>query len=69
MNQAKKTIQSACKQFNKQQQKDEVALTFEHDGKTIGIPKSIVDLVMNLNPKDDKKREAITKELFKKEEK
>ena len=67
MDNPKKIIEKAFEKFNEAQKKDTIGATFKHDGKDIKIPKSIIDLVMDLNPKDDEKREAITKELFKDE--
>jgi len=38
--------------------------SFEIKGQSVLIPTAIINLVHTLNPKDDKKREAITNELF-----
>jgi len=64
--QAKEIINNAFKKAENELKKKDVAIgaTFSHEGKEVGIPQALMDLVMALNPKDDEKREAITKELF-----
>jgi len=62
-----KIIDDAFKKAEKELNKKDVDIgaTFSHEGKEIGIPQALMDLVMALNPKDDKKRNDITNQLFK----
>jgi len=60
-------IDTAFKKAENELNKKDVAIgaTFSHDGEEIAIPQALIDLVMALNPKDDKQRADITNQLFK----
>jgi len=65
--QAEEIINNAFKKAENELNKKDVAIgaTFSHDGEEIAIPQALIDLVMALNPKDDKQKADITNQLFK----
>ena len=60
---AKTTIENAKKQFQEDLKKGK-GTKIELNNETLFISDAFLNLVKNLNPKDDEKRKAITNELF-----